>query len=156
MVDEERYFEKYVEGWNTHDPDMVVEQFADGGTFTDPYVEEPLQGDEIGDYVAETIEGFPDVQFEDRVMPTEIDGEFGLVAEWTMRGTHTGNLDWLPPTGRTIELDGVDVVEFSDDGIAKITGYYDQKEFAEQLGLTFPSVIGQLPSLAGRVAKQKL
>lgn len=156
MVDEEHYFEKYGEGWNSHDPDMVVEQFAKGGTYYDPNVGAKLQGDEIGEYVAETIEAFPDVHFEERLLPTAIDGEFGLVAEWTMRGTHTGSLAGLPPTGQTIELDGVDVVEFSDDGIASITGYFDQKEFAEQLGLTFPSVIGQLPSLAVGAAKQKL
>lgn len=157
MVDEERYFENYTEGWNTHDPDLVVEQFVEGGSYYDPNVGEELYGDEIGDYVAETVQGFPDVHFEEtRVMPTEIDDEFGLVAEWTMRGTHTGTLAGLPPTGRTIALEGVDVVEISEDGILSITGYFDQKEFAEQLGLTFPTVLGQLPSLAIGAAKQKL
>lgn len=152
-----RYFETYTEGWNDHDPNTVVEQFADGGTYYDPNVAETIQGEAIGDYVATTIEGFPDVQFEERrVMETEIDGEFGLVAEWTMRGTNTGPMAGLPPTGRKIELDGVDVVKISDNGILSITGYFDQKEFAEQLGLTFPTVIGQLPSLAVGAAKQRL
>ncbi|MEF8821889.1 MAG: ester cyclase, partial [Halovenus sp.] len=132
-------------------------QFAEGGTYVDPNVGEKLQGDEIGEYVEETIEGFPDVHFEeDRVMQTEIEGEFGLVVEWTMHGTHDGPLEGLPPTGKTITLDGVDIVTISEDGITSITGYFDQQQFAQQLGLTFPAIIGQLPTLAVGAARQAL
>lgn len=91
-------------------------------TYVDPNAGETLRGDEIGESVEETIQGFPDVHFEeDRVMQTEIEGEFGLVVEWTMHGTHDGPLEGLPPTGNAITLDGVDIVTVSEDGITSIT-----------------------------------
>lgn len=64
-----------------------------------------------------------------------------------MHGTHDGPLDGPPPTHRTIELDTVDVVKISEEGITSITGYFDISDMNEELGLTFPEVIGQLPKL---------
>jgi hypothetical protein len=34
--------------------------------------------------------------------------------------------------------------------------YFDQESFAEQLGLTFPAIIGQLPTLAVEAVKEAL
>ena len=73
-----------------------------------------------------------------------------------MHGTHSGFLDGLPPTGNRIALDGVSVVTISDDGITSIEGYFDQESFAEQLDLTFPAIIGQLPTLAVEAVKGAL
>jgi steroid delta-isomerase-like uncharacterized protein len=158
MTSERRqYFERYTEGWNDHDPDVVVEQFAPGGTYVDPAVGEPLGRREIGEFVAESVTGFPDVRFEvRRVVTAEEGAELVLVAEWTMRGTHAGPFEGVPPTGNEIELDGADVVTVSDDGITSITGYFDQRAFVEQLGLTFPAVVGQLPALAVGAVEQRL
>jgi steroid delta-isomerase-like uncharacterized protein len=158
MTSERRqYFERYTEGWNDHDPDAVVEQFAPGGTYVDSALAEPLERDEIADFVTDTVTGFPDVRFEERRVVTAEEGaELVLVAEWTMRGTHTGPFEGVPPTGNEIELDGVDVVTVSDDGITSITGYFDQRAFVEQLGLTFPAVVGQLPALAVGAVEQRL
>ena len=143
------YFESYVEGWNEHDPTKVMSQFDDGGTYFDPNVGEKLRGEEIGRYVEDTVEGFPDLHFEEhRMLVDERADELRLAVEWTMHGTHHGTLDGLPPTGNTVELDGVDIVTISSDGITSITGYFDQTTFAEQLGLTFPAIIAQLPKIA--------
>jgi len=157
MTERRAYFERYTEGWNDHDPDAVVEQFAPGGTYVDSSLAEPLERDEIADFVTDTVMGFPDVRFEERRVFTAQEGdELVLVAEWTMRGTHAGPFEGLPPTGNELELDGVDVVTVSDDGITSITGYLDQNEVADQLGLTFPAVVGQLPMLAVGAVKQGL
>ena len=66
----------------------------------------------------------------------------------TMRGTHSGTLDGLPPTGDAFELDGVDVMTVSVEGITAVRGYFDQETFAEQWGLRFPKIVGHLPRLA--------
>jgi len=155
--DRRRYFDRYTEGWNDHDPEAVVEQFAPGGTYVDPAVEEALRGPEIGEFVAATVRGFPDVRFEVRRVVTVDEGdELVFVAEWTLHGTHTGPFDGLPPTGNEIALDGVDVVTVSDDGIESITGYFDQRAFTDQLGLTFPAVLRQVPTLAVGAVRQAL
>jgi steroid delta-isomerase-like uncharacterized protein len=145
VIDE--YYEHYVEGWNSHDPERVMDAFADGGTVSDPATGGTLSGEEIEEWVEETTEGFPDVRFEvDRRVADHDEGL--LFVEWTMYGTHDGPFGPLPPTGQSVELSGVDVITFSDDGIVSIDGFFDMTEFKEQLGLTFPAVIGQLPRLA--------
>lgn len=70
-----------------------------------------------------------------------------------MHGTHDGPLNGLPPTHQTIELNAVDTVTLSEEGITAIRGYFDMSEVNEQLGLTFPTVIGQLPKLTVGAAK---
>lgn len=141
------YFDRYVEGWNDHDPETVMDAFAPGGTVTAPPFKEPRAGEEIGEWVEETVAGFPDVHFEDQeLMATDTEGVF--VLEWTLHGTHAGTFNGLPPTGNTVALDGVDIFTISEDGIESIAIYFDQSSMADQLGLTFPAIIGQLPKLA--------
>ncbi len=55
-------------------------------------------------------------------------------------GTNTGPLqmpsgDTLPPTGKRVRLRGCDVATVKDGRIVSHRFYYDQTEFAEQLGL---------------------
>jgi len=152
-----QYFEEYENGWNEHDPEKVIAQFAESGTYFDPNVGEQIQGRDIGEYVAGTVKGFPDLNFEmGRRITSEEENELVLAAEWIMHGTHTGSLEGLPPTGNTIALEGIDVVTIADDGIVSIKGYFDQKALADQLGLTFPAIIGQLPKLAVGAVKQAI
>lgn len=148
------YWDRYSEGWENREPETVMAAFAPGGTVADPTLDEPRTGEEIGEWVEETVAGFPDVRFEDhRVLRTD---EGVLVVEWTMRGTHTGVFQGLPPTGREIALDGADVITVSEDGFESMRLYFDQSSMVEQLGLTFPAVIGQLPKLAIGAARNAL
>ena len=141
------HFERYVEGWNDHDPEAVMAAFAPGGTVVAPPFDEPRTGREIGEWVAETVNGFPDVRFEEQeLMSTDLEGVF--VLEWTLHGTHNGTFNGLPPTGNAVALEGVDVFSISEEGIESIEIYFDQSSMAEQLGLTFPAIVGQLPKLA--------
>lgn len=150
-----RYFEKYEEGWNEHDPEKVMAQFVDGETYYDPNVGEQIQGQEIAEYVGGAADGFPDLNFEMGRKVTSGEGDdLLLLAEWVMHGTHTGSLDGLPPTGNTIAVEGIDVVIISDNGIESIKGYFDTNAMADQLGLTFPAIIRQVPKLAVGAVKQ--
>jgi heme-degrading monooxygenase HmoA len=58
-----------------------------------------------------------------------------VVLEWLMKGTNTGAFQGLPPTGRSISLAGVDVIEIGADGIKSVKGYFDTRAVPEQLGL---------------------
>ncbi len=149
------YHDRYIEGWNKHDPEMVMAQFAEGGTYIDPLFDEPISGDEIGEFVRLTADRFPDFRFEQRRV-LDVDSDDVRIEEWTMHGTHEGMREGLPPTGNTIALDGTSVVELSSEGITTIHGYFDQKQLTDQLGLTFPEIIGELPSLAVGAVREKL
>lgn len=147
------FHDRYLEGWNDHDPAQVMAQFADGGTYVDPFFDAPISGAEIGEFVRLTAGRFPDFRFEQRRV-LDVPRENVRVEEWTMHGTHTGMREGLPPTGNTIALDGTSVVEIDEDGIQHIRGYYDQQELTHQLGLTFPDVLGQLPTMLTGALKE--
>jgi steroid delta-isomerase-like uncharacterized protein len=147
------YHDAYIEAWNDHDPEAVLAQFAADGTYVDPLFEEPIAGEEIVEFVELTADRFPDFRFEQRRV-LDVSEENARIEEWTMHGTHEGMREGLPPTGNTIALDGASVVEIGADGIRSIRGYYDQQELAEQLGVTFPAILGQLPTMiTGAIAE---
>ena len=61
-----------------------------------------------------------------------------VVSEFTLRGTHDGSLRTpageIPPTGRSIELEVVEVVGIRDGKVAWITNYSDASTLMRQLG----------------------
>jgi predicted ester cyclase len=61
--------------------------------------------------------------------------------------THEGPLGSVPPTGRRVELRGASTLRLEDGLIREHRFHTDMADAAEQLGLTFPTVIRQLPTL---------
>jgi steroid delta-isomerase-like uncharacterized protein len=99
-------FQRYTNAWNRQDAAGIVATFAEGGTYTDPTTAGPLAGAAIRAYAQSLWDAFPDLSFE-TVSLTHNDQ--GLVsAEWLMKGTNTGPMMGLPPTGRSIALAGAD------------------------------------------------
>jgi hypothetical protein len=56
---------------------------------------------------------------------------------WRMEGTHSGPLDppGFAPTGRRIDVDGIDVWDFADGRIERYRAYYDMALVVRQLGV---------------------
>ena len=80
--------------------------------------------------------------FPDRTMTLDVSVEQGdtIADEWTWAGTHTGRLVMpdgteLPPTGKRIELKGMELVQLRDGKVAVHHGYWDNMALAGQLGL---------------------
>jgi steroid delta-isomerase-like uncharacterized protein len=97
-------FRHYTDAWNRHDAAGIVATFAEGGTYTDPTTAGPLAGAAIADYAQSLWGAFPDLSFETVSLTHD---DHGLVsAEWLMKGTNTGPMMGLPPTGRSIALAG--------------------------------------------------
>jgi steroid delta-isomerase-like uncharacterized protein len=76
---------------------------------------------------------FPDLSFEFRA--THAPSDDVSVAEIVARGTHTGPLDGIPPTGRRAEVVGCNVVEIRDGRIHRERDYFDTGALMRQLGL---------------------
>src|SRR3954465_10323856 len=68
------------------------------------------------------------------------DGDRQAVVQWRGGGRFTGApFLGIEPTGRTIDLTGVDVFRFDADGkVDSNTVYYDGAEFARQVGMLPP------------------
>lgn len=61
-----------------------------------------------------------------------------VVDHWILRGTHTGPLGIIPPTGRTVEFHGTDIVRIADRRIIEIWHVEDMLTMFAQLGLVTP------------------
>jgi steroid delta-isomerase-like uncharacterized protein len=132
--------EQYLRGWNEHDGEAVAATFTDGGTYADPTLPEPLPKAAIAGFVSALVSALPDLVF----ISEDVVGEGPRAyLRWRLQGTNTGLLPGLPaPTGRRVDLPGVDVIEVGPDGITSLVGYFDQKTFLEQFGLRMDVVPG--------------
>jgi steroid delta-isomerase-like uncharacterized protein len=135
--------QKYIDAWNQHDPNAIIETFTSNGTYTDP-VSGEVTGHAIGEYAARLFAGFPDLSFE---LTSQIESATGqsISAQWTMRGINTGMFMGMPPTGKSICVYGADFFVILDDKISSVQGYFDSKSTPQQLGLQVivqPKVLG--------------
>lgn len=130
----------YVAAWNAHDGAETVRQLAPGGTYVDPMLPGPIGGDDLARYVESLADVFPDVAFDPEDIIIRGDR---AVLQWRMTGTNTGPLPEFPgPTGRAVDLPGVDIIDVGPDGIVRIVGYFDQVTFFRQLGVELQPASG--------------
>ncbi|MBI1763435.1 MAG: ester cyclase [Acidobacteria bacterium] len=75
---------------------------------------------------------FPDTQYtiEDIVV-----GETKAAVRWSARGTHTGALGELAPTGKQVSVTGMDVYHFRDGKIVDVWVSWDALGCLKQLGV---------------------
>lgn len=103
--------------------------------------------DGLEEFIRTVVAGFPDFQVSISDMIS--DGDL-VMYEGIITMTHEGEFDGLPPTGRRVEVKEMSTYHLRDDMIREHRVYFDQQAVTEQLGLTFPAVISQLPKLAWR------
>lgn len=65
-----------------------------------------------------------------------------VAARVTTRGTHTGELMGLPPTGRRVEWSGISMTRHADGRIAEQWGEFDALGLLQQLGADALSASG--------------
>lgn len=110
--------ETFLDAFNRHDLDAIMECFADDCVFYMPRGAAP-RGDryvgktEVRAGLARRFEGIPDVHYgDDRHWVAE---NFG-VSEWTLTGTAL--------SGKKIEVRGVDLLEFRDGKITRKDSFW--------------------------------
>lgn len=109
----------------THHEDIVEDFIALG----------PVAGkQQVREFFTELFAAVPDLVFEiEQVMGVD---ELTAVGQWKIRGTFNGGpFQGIEPTGRVIEIRGIDVMGFEDDLLRYNTIYYDGLSFARQVGL---------------------
>ncbi len=125
--------QRYFDGWNRRDPAAVLATMAPNGTYSDPGTGGAISGEAFIEYMKGLFSAFPDVSFE--VASVGLAAPDLVGAQWVMRGTNTGSMYGLPPTGKSIELRGADFIRVAGDGIRSVDGYFDSGEVPRQLGL---------------------
>lgn len=115
--------------WSRGNYDLVDELIAED------YVGHPseVRGTEgYKQFFADLRRAFPDVHF--TVDDTIAEGN-RVVVRWTCRGTHRGEYEGIPPTGRRAEFTGVDALSFVDGKATECWGQVDMLGLLTQLGV---------------------
>jgi predicted ester cyclase len=88
---------------------------------------------EIAEYFEQVLAALPDFHME--VIEIAEQGEHVFV-RWHLTGTHTGSaIQGIEPTGRRIELDGIDHSVMRDGVVVSGHIVFDQMSWARQIGL---------------------
>jgi steroid delta-isomerase-like uncharacterized protein len=134
---------RYVERYNAGDLDGVIDLYADDAVQGMP--DGIFEGrDAIHERLARELEAIPDVT---HTVVSFVEQGDAFCDEWTFVGTQTGpfllpNGTVLPPTGKRVEVRGMEVVRVGPDGkIVLNTLYYDNLSVAVQLGLVAEGAI---------------
>ena len=150
-----RFCETYFEAWNLHSPEAVADCASAEVLWDSPALPEIGSGREaVVDIVRATDTAFPDYQFS-RPSPLAIaEDRRTAYVPWRMTGTNTGPFEppGYAPTGRPIDLSGLDVWRFKDRLIWRYQAIYNYSLLARQLGLAMPRG-GKLEWLAVRTQR---
>ena len=132
---------RYLAAWNSHDPAAVAACATHDVTWDSPALPQPGQGhDAVIGVVAATIAAFPDYQFTQPAASAIAEDQLTAYLPWRMTGTNTGSFDppGYAPTGRSVDLTGIDVLRFRDGLIWRYQSVYNYSLVARQLGLGLP------------------
>jgi steroid delta-isomerase-like uncharacterized protein len=131
-----KLLDRYVERYNAGDLDAVMDLYAEDAVQLMPDGTFEGQGT-IRERLAQELNGFSDVAH--RVESFVEQGD-AFADEWTFVGTHTGAValpdgSQLPPTGKRVEIRGMELVQVRDGRIVIDNLYYDNMAVLAQLGL---------------------
>ena len=142
MSANKKLLDRYVERYNAGDLDGVMDLYAEDAVQIMP--DGTFEGwSSVRERLAQELDGFTDLNHTVRSFVEQGDS---FADEWTFVGTHTGPFRLpdgteLPPTGKRVEIRGMELVQVRDGKVILNTLYYDNLAVAVQLGLVPESAI---------------
>ena len=130
--------DRWTAAWNAHDPEAICALCCDDVSWREPAKRRELRGrGDVRRRVSATLTALPDLVVER--LHLFVDEAAGCAAApWRVSGTFLGSLEpsGLPPTGRHLTFDGVDLWWFGPDGLlARVEEVYDLHAIAMQAGV---------------------
>jgi steroid delta-isomerase-like uncharacterized protein len=124
--------------WNSHDPAQVVALCTEDVVWDDPLTEKPERGREaVTTYLRSVWQALPDLRFTWPEDPYASFDGVKLALHWHVTGTMLGRMDppGFAPTGKTFEIEGVDLLELRDGLVCRYSGFFDVRCVAQQIGV---------------------
>ena len=123
----------FEEVWNNGNQATVDELFAANYSHHDPSSQDLGQGPQSEKRrVSVYRTAFPDLRF--TIEDVIAEGET-VMARYSARGTHKGDLNGIAPTGKQIHVTGVSVTRFANGRIAEGWANWDALGLMQQLGV---------------------
>jgi steroid delta-isomerase-like uncharacterized protein len=132
---------RYLAAWNGHDASAIADLVTEDVVWEDPALPAPAHGPlAVQEFMRTAWVAFPDLRFDDTDTPHCSSNGDRVAWRWRMRGTMTGPIEppGFAPTGRSMEIEGVDLWTMRDGRIARYRAFYDTNDLARQLGIAPP------------------
>ena len=124
--------QRFVQFINTADPKLATELVSSQATFFVPGRPDPVSGPAgYLEIINMMRAGFPDIQW--TLEETIAEGDT-IVARYTMRGTHKGAFMGVPPTGKKIAVQALNIYRYSKGQILEERGQPDLLGLLQQIG----------------------
>ena len=130
----QRIIDLQLELWNTGNRDIAKQLYGEHAERTDPNGREAIRRrgmHEIANFVAEVRAAFPD--FKLHLKESIGDGDH-IAFHWTVTGTQKGEFQGMPPTGKSVEINGMTLDRLRDGKVVSEHVYFDRLALLEQLG----------------------
>lgn len=119
------------EVWNQKNVDAADELISCDCVVHDPNsVHEGLDG--YKQFVREYLNAFPDLHF---AIEDQVADEHGVATRWTCTGTHQGELQGIPATGRRVTVSGILFSKAKDGKFVESWSSWDTMSLLQQLGV---------------------
>jgi steroid delta-isomerase-like uncharacterized protein len=138
VSDLDAFCARYLLAWNGYDAAAIADLVTDDVVWEDPALVVPARGvAAVQEFMRAAWLAFPDLRFDETDHPHRTAGGDRVAWRWRMRATMTGPLapPGFAPTGRAMEIEGVDLWTMRDGRIARYRAFYDMSEVARQLGI---------------------
>lgn len=131
-----KVFDKGTDAFNAHDMDAMGETMTDDVTLRGPGNLELSGREAVKGFYKGWIDACPDARVDIKSLHVLDDA---AIEEGVFSGTHRATLRTpngdIPPTGRSVRVEYVQVLKFRGDKIFSFHPMYDRMELMEQLGL---------------------
>jgi steroid delta-isomerase-like uncharacterized protein len=129
---------EYFAAVGRRDPDGQAKLWKPGGRGRIVGVADLTAPDGIKDWFGALFLAFPDFEMKVESIIAE---DHRASVHWSAHGTFsgTGRFEGLKPNGATVAIEGIDVLEFEDGLISKLTAVLNGAELARQLGAMPPT-----------------
>lgn len=128
--------------WNSQNLSMAAEIYTADYYGLDVTDQSHVNGlDGIAQQLVRFYRAFPDLVFTNEETICENDR---VALYWTARGTHQGTLMNIPPTGRTVQVNGTSILRVVDGKFARGVHLWDLAGLLRDIGL-LPELAQRLP-----------
>ena len=139
--------EHLAENVNAGNIDAAVQSFAPDAVDHDPAPGQPAGREGFKAFFTELTAAFPDARIEPAHMVADEDD---VAVAYTLTGTHEGEFQGIAPTGKKIEVRGLQIGRFENGQIVERWGSSDELGILQQLGVE-PTAKSGLAKLADKL-----
>jgi steroid delta-isomerase-like uncharacterized protein len=124
---------QFFDAYNRHDAERMSQLVSSNTNYFFHLPGMPLSMDWNGrkQFVAAAIKAFPDIDH--HILDTVAEGD-KVAVRFNITGTHKGEFQGIPPTGKEISIDGMDFLTIIDDKIAEEWLNSDMMGLMQQIG----------------------